>query len=217
MSTSTITVGGRSVTLVATPSTPGLRLFEVTLHDSVALDASPFTGQTQAQQWLGADPMKTTMTLPPLTLAQEADWSCFLMELRGQANAFQIGFPLRTAIAGSGAGTPLVDNTGSGANAAGMQTLTTKGWTHSATGVLKRGDWFQADYRLYRATSDVDADSSGNAVVPIFPSLREQPTDSGALTLANAKGLWRLATNDRGWSMDVTRLSRMSFQIQEWR
>jgi hypothetical protein len=34
---------------------------------------------------------------------------------------------------------------------------------------------------------------------------------------ANTKGLYRLATNNRSWSADVTRLSQISFRTQEYR
>jgi hypothetical protein len=217
VSVSVITVGGQSVNLVALPASPGLRSVEFMLSDSVGIVPSAFTRQSQAQEWMGADLWSWTLTLPPLSRLQEDDWACFLMEMRGMANAFQVGAPLKATAQGSVAGTPLVDNAVANGNAAMSQTLGIKGFTASAAGVLKRGDYVQNGYRLYRCLVDVNADSSGKALIPVAPSLREVPTDSSALITSNTKGLWRLAKNDRGYSTDITRLSRMSFAIQEYR
>src|ERR1700722_6980418 len=141
MSTSTITVGGNTVTLVSVPTKPERRMVEWNFSDAVATVSSPFTGQVQAQQWPGADMLAGTMTMPILTQSQADDWISFLMQCRGMLNVFQLGDPLKTVPAGSVAGTPLIDNSVSGGNAAMSQTLGTKGWTASAAGVLLRGDW----------------------------------------------------------------------------
>jgi len=217
VSISVITVNGQSVNLVAFPTSPGLRSIEFTLTDSVGIVPSVFTGQKQSQEWPGADMWSWALTLPGLTQLQEDDWACFLMEMRGMANAFQFGAPLKGTPRGSVAGTPLIDNTVTNGNSAMSQTLGLKGFTASATGVLKRGDYVQTGYRLYRCLVDVNADSSGKALIPIAPSLREIPVDSSALITANTQGLWRLSKNSRGYSTDVTQLSRMSFPIEEYR
>lgn len=217
MSVSTITVGGQSVTLVSFPTASGLRGYEFTIEDRVGLVPSVFTGQAQTQQWPGADLWSATLTLAPLTQTEADDWTSFLMELRGMANAFQLGEKRKATPNGSVSGSPQVDNGVSG-NLAASQFLDTKGWTPSATGVLKRGDQFQIDYRLYQVLNDVNADSSGKATLSIWPSLREQPTDSGALTTTNSKGLWRLAKNARGYGFDISRLVKgITIPIQEWR
>lgn len=217
MSITVITVGGNSVNLVAVPSSPGLRSVQFGFRDAVGVVQSEFTGQTQTQQWPGADLLTGTMTLPPLQQADADAWLAFLMELRGMANAFQIGDPLKSSPRGTPSGTPEVDNTQTGGNAAMSQQLTTKGWTASETGLLLPGDWIQIDYRMYRVLDQVNSDGSGNATISIWPSLREVPTDSGAVTTTSPKGLFRLAKNERSWSADFTKLSRLSFAIQEYR
>lgn len=219
MSVSVITIGGQSVNLVAMPSFPGMRTVEFEMNDAVGIVMSTFTGQLQAQQWPGADMLRGTMTLPVLQQADADNWISFLMQLRGMANAFRIGDPLKSAPRGSGSvvdGAPFVDNTVSG-NLAMSQSIDTKGWTDSADGVLLAGDYMQVGYRLYRVLDTVDADDAGNATIPIWPSLREVPEDSSVIVLNNTVGLFRLATNKRTWSADVTRLSQISFQIQEYR
>lgn len=219
MSISTITVGSNSISLVATPSSPGLRSVEFTMKDTVATVVSPFTGQVQAMQWPGADMWGGTFTLPPLTQSEAASWIAFLMELRGMANAFQMGDPLYTQPLGTPSGTPVVNNllSGTNGNPAMSQTLTTSGWTPSTNGLLLPGDYIQIGYRLHRVLDQVNSDSSGNNTVEIWPSLREQPANDSTVVTSNTQGLFRLATNSRKVSFDITRLTSLSILFQEYR
>jgi hypothetical protein len=188
---------------------------EFSAFDAVAIVSSPYTGQTQAQQWPGADMWTGTMTLPPLTQAQADNWISFLMELRGMANAFQIGDPMKSSPVGTVLGTPLVD--GSIGTVAGGETLYTKGWTASKSGLLLPGDYLQCGYRWHRVLDQVNSDGSGKAAISIWPSLREVFADGQPVITANPVGLFRLANNKRTWSADISRTSRVSFQIQEYR
>ncbi len=217
MAVSTITLGTQTVTLVSFPTAPGLKGYAFTLEDKVGVVTSAFTGQMQAQQWPGADMWGATLTIAPQRGADADDWVSFLMELRGMANSFQLGDVTKATPRGSAAGTPLVDNTGLGGNLAMNQALTTKGWTANAVGVLRRGDQIQVGYRLYACLEDVSADLNGNATIPVWPSLRELPTDSSPIVTANSQGLWRLAKNERAYSRDITLLTRISIPIQEYR
>lgn len=217
MSVSTITIAGQSITLVSLPTSRGPKMVEWKLHDTVGRVRSIFTGQSQRQQWPGADMLSGTITLPKLTQLQADDWQAFFAECRGTLNAFLIGDPLKTSPNGSVAGTPLIDNTVAGGNAAMSLTLGIKGFTSSAARVLARNDWIQIGYRRHMITTDVNADGSGKATVPIWPSIREVPTDGGAVITTNPLGLMSLAENDRGWSAEETRLTSISFAIQEYR
>jgi len=202
------------VSLVSLPSTPGPRSVEFSFSDSVAIVTSIFTGQTQAQQWVGADQWSGTLTLPPLTQPQADRWISFLMELRGMLNPFLLGDPLKPTPRGSGKGIPVVDTAG---NVAGAQALLSRGWPINAWELLKFGDYIQVGYRLHRVINPVNSNAAGKASIAIWPSLREAPTDGQAIILNSPKGLFRLAQNKRSWSTDVTRYSSISFQIQEYR
>lgn len=208
MSISVITVGGKPVNLVAMPATPGMRTVEFEMSDAVATVTSTFTGQVQAQQWPGADMLRGTMTLPVLLQANADAWIAFLMECRGMANAFQVGDPLKTSPRGTGAGTPTVN----GAHAAASESLAMSGF--SGSGALLPGDWIQVGYRLYRVLEQQDSDT---ASVGIWPSLREALVGGETVISSNPKGIFRLGVNKRAWSADVTRLTQISFQIQEYR
>ena len=209
-----ITLNGNAVSLVSFPSAPGLRSVEFSFTDSVAIVTSIFTGQVQAQQWVGADQWTGTLTLPPLTQTQADRWIAFLMELRGMLNPFQLGDPLKPTPRGSGKGIPVVDTAG---NVTGAQALLSRGWPANAWGLLMDGDYIQVGYRFHRVVNRVNSDGAGKASIAIWPSLREAPADGQAIILNSPKGLFRLASNKRTWSTDVTRYSSISFQIQEYR
>ena len=197
---------------------PGMRSVEFNYTDAVAIARSPFTGQTQSKQWAGADVLSGTMTLPSRTQVQADAWICFLMQLRGMANAFQIGDPFKCKPAGNPAGSvPVVDMSITGTNLPGSQTLYTRGWPASTNGLLLQGDWIQVGYRLHRVLDIVNSDASGKAQLAVWPSLREFPTDGESVIYNNPVGLFRLGSNNRVSSTDFTRLSKVSFPILEYR
>jgi hypothetical protein len=180
--------------IISIPSAPAWRQLDFSAHDSVGVTQSPFTLQTQTQYWPGADYWTVNASLPPMSYAKARAWVAFLLECRGRLNAFQLGDPLGKRPSGTPAGTPLV----SGTNAATSTSLVTRGWRISTNRLLLPGDYFQIGYRLYVVVSGaVNSDSSGNATINIWPSLREQVTDGTAIITTNCTGLFRLATNQR--------------------
>jgi hypothetical protein len=181
----------------------------------VATVLSVFTGQVQAQQWPGADAWSGTATLPPLTQAQANPWKAALMQMQGMANAFQLGDPMGATPKGTVHGSPVVD--GSIAVVAGGQVLPTMGWTPSQLNLLLPGDYIQVGFRYYTVLDEVISDSNGKAEINIWPSLREVPIGGQGIVTNNPVGLFRLANNKITWSADYTKLTRLSFQIQEYR
>lgn len=212
-----ITIGSNSYSLCAMPSSPGLAEIELGMSDSVAAVESPFTLQQQLQPWAGADRWDATVSLPPLSAAQAWAWEGFLAELRGKANVFQLGDPrAKNGPRGSARGTPVVSTSGS-YNLPATTSLVTRGWTASSPRVLLAGDQFQIGYRLHRVVEIVNSDSSGDATMSIWPSLRETPADATPIVLAAPLGLFRLASNRRAVHASPTRLTTLSFQCVEVR
>jgi len=204
------TFNGWDIVVMPTePSAPAT--VEYSAIDTVAVSVSPFTGQQQTQDWQ-ASFMEASVSMPTLTHSQAQEWIAFLMSLRGQAKIFQLGDPLAVSPRGSGLGTPLVD----GAGQKGYS-IALKGWTPGAVGVLLPGDWIQIGYRIYRSLAIATADGAGKLVLSIWPQLREPPADGDAVTLNNTKGLWRLKTNERKWSLTESRYYGMQFEIREAR
>lgn len=198
------------VPIIAMPALPVIRSLEFEASDMVGANRSPFTGQTQMQDWLAAE-LKGTVTLPPMAAALSKSWIAFFLSLRGQANVFQLGNPRWTAPAGSGSGTPIVN----GADQTGF-TLETSGWAAGASGVLLPGDPFQVGYRLHFVTEQANADGSGDALLRIWPNLRESPANSAPLILNLPQGIWRLDSNERRWKEDPGQSSAsLQFGIRE--
>lgn len=180
---------------------------------TVGVSVSPFTGQQQVYAHQGQI-WRADVTLRALDEALADEWIGWLLSLNGMAGTFLMGDPTRRKPRGSGSGTPVVN----GGSQTG-QTLNVRGWTPSATNVLRRGDLVQigsgAAARLHRVLADVSANGSGNATLDLWPRLRETPSDGAALTLRDAVGVFRLADNRMGWSVAVGRIRRLSFSAME--
>lgn len=211
----TITIGSNTYNLVALPASPGAAQIEIAMNDAVSVVASPFTRQTQTQQWPGGDWWEATVTLPPMTAKTAAAWRGFLAELRGRANVFQLSDPSAYP-AQSGVGAPVAATSG-GANAPMTQSLVTRGWPASAFRLLLPGQQFQIGYRLHTVCEVVNSDAGGNATLTIWPSLRETPADGTQIVLAKPAGLFRLAQNRRAVQASPMRGVQMSFECEEAR
>ncbi len=191
------------------PAYPAPQTIDFTAQDIVAVSTSPFTGRQQVQDWQ-ASWLEASVNMPPMDHFQAQAWIAFLLQLRGQSAVFQLGDPLASAPRGSAAGAPVV----SGAGQSGYR-LSTRGWAANAANLLLPGDWLQLGFRLYRNLDTVSTDASGNAALRIWPQLRESPADGTGLVLTNTKGLFRLSSNQRKWSITEARNYGFSFGIRE--
>jgi hypothetical protein len=210
---SLISLDGNTVSVVSLPATAGsLQSLDWSGTTTAAVVKSVFTGQVQVQRWPGADAWSGTATLPPLTRAKANPWKAALLQMQGMTNALQLGDPMGTTPMGIVQGTPVVDG-----SIAGGSTLYSRGWTPSQLNLLLPGDYLQVGYRLHMVLDEVISDSSGKAPINIWPSLREVPLDGEVIVTTNAVGLFRLANDTTTWSADVTKLTHMSFPVQEYR
>lgn len=154
--------------------------------NNVSYSMSPITYQGQAQA-LDGEGWVLEVSLASLVREDAAPWIGFLTALRGKLGTFMFGDINCATPLGDAGGTPLVK----GANQTG-HILETDGWTHSMTGIMKAGDYFQIGQRLYMVVKDSDSDSSGNATLDIWPALRSSPADNAPIITENAKGLFKL-------------------------
>jgi hypothetical protein len=194
-------------TIIVLPTAPAPRSIEFVATDIVGDNTSPFTGQLQIQNWQAAF-MKGTAVMPPMTTVAGRAWIAALLALNGKGNIFQLGDPTRAALLGTGGGTPAVN----GANQTGF-TLALRGLPASTSGIYLPGDYLQVGYRLYTVIASVTSDGSGDALVGIWPNLRESPADGTAVVTANTQGIWRLDNNERRWNI-VPGRSLPSFQFE---
>lgn len=196
------------------PSAPTFNNVVMRALNVVGLSASPFTLETQAQEWPG-EAWAFDGQIPPMKRADAEEWIAFLLALRGSSGTFYLGDPAAGTPRGVATGTPLVN----GANAAGSKTLAIKGWTNSITNILKKGDYLQVgsgtSQRLYKSVTDANSDGSGHATIDIFPRLREALADNAAITTASCKGVFRLAMNTREWSINTARVYGLSLKAIE--
>jgi hypothetical protein len=179
----------------------------------VGMSASPFSVAQQVYAWPG-DCWMADVQLPPMKRANAEPWVAFLLALNGVEGTFLMGDVVNTTPRGVGTGTPLVK----GASQTG-KTLETDGWTAGQSPILAAGDWFQlgtgSTSRLHKLVQNANSDGSGNATLEIWPRLRSSPADNAALTLSSPKGLWRLTSNVREWSLELAQIYGISFSCME--
>ena len=185
--------------------TRGMRFRAVS---AVGVSASPFTGAQQVYSHAG-ETWALDFDLPPMKRADAEPCVAFLLALNGREGIFVAGDPLNTSPRGTWAGSPLVN----GAHAAGVKTVVLDGFTAAATG--KAGDWIQfatgASRRLHKVVQDFTADGSGNATIEIWPRTRAALANNDAFVTSSPKGIFRLASNVREWSIEIAQLYGLQF------
>ena len=179
------------------PPTPGFARCRFTPRATVALSASPFTGEQQTYRHQG-EWWEFDASLPPMKRAAAEAWLGALTALFGRHGTFLFGDPDAKIPLGAFTGPALVNGAGQSGNA-----LVTDGWSAAIT--LKAGNYVQlgsgATTRLYKLLKDAAVDGLGNAVLDIFPRLRESPLDNAAIATTNCQGTFRLSAPFE-WSAD---------------
>ena len=183
----------------------------------IGQSVSPFTGEQQSfrnqGEWWEAE-----ITLPPMTHANAREWVAKLVSMRGVFGTMLLGdWDARVArgTASSSAGSPLIK----GASQTG-NTLLIDGVPNNQTGYLKAGDYIQfgtgTGTRFHMVVADANSDGSGNASLEIEPALRTSPSDNLAITVANTKGVFRLATNETEWDANAISVYGITFAVVEY-
>jgi hypothetical protein len=190
--------------LVQMPSYPSPSTIDWGALDSVAIAESPFSGRQQIQNWKGSR-MEASVQMPPMPHALAQDWIAWLLACQGATGVFEFGDPLGRNPRGTGAGTLTVNGSGQG----GYAMSVTGG---SGANVLLPGDWIQIGFRLYR---NLGTYNGGAAALSIWPQIRESPLHGAAIVTSNTKGLFRLKTNQRRWSVTEARHYGIQFDIRE--
>ena len=198
------------------PTQTGVTSVEITATDVVSISESPFTFSQQVVRHAGAR-WSATIRIPPVKRSDSEYWNAFLLRLRGQFGTFLLGDPNGATPRGSAAtaaGTPVVN----GASQTGNE-LAIDGLPASATGYLKAGDYVQlgsaATARLYKVLEDVSSNASGEATLNLWPDLRSSPADGATVVVSNAKGIFRLTSNDATWAINNAGFYSISFAAVE--
>jgi hypothetical protein len=176
----------------------GIQSINMRLKRTVAVTESPFTYDQQVFDHKGAI-WQCEVTLPPLSHADARSVEAFIVGLKGRSGTFTFGHPLHTSTATS---------TTSGVSDARDETLTTTAGSSAVTA----GTYFQLGDYLYMVTENK---SSGSGTLKFQPPLRGQIASGTALDFTLPKSLWRLASNDIGWSTDIASMYGFSLAFVE--
>lgn len=200
--------------LVTVPTSSCVASVIMTITRVIGNTVSPFTLEDQSFKWPG-EAWSMDFNLPNITnKAIAGQWKAFGVALEGTYGRFLMGDPSARTPQGIATGTPLVDGGSQTGN-----TLLTKGWSNSVTGILKAGDYIQlgtgTGARLHMVMVDADSDGSGEASLTIQPALRSSPADNAAIVTTDAKGIFKLTNNSFSWSVSPGGIYRFSFQAAE--
>lgn len=157
------------------------------------------------------------ITMPPMTRAEGEEWVSFLIKLKGMQGTFLLGDPACATPRGSASstpGTPVVNGGGQTG-----ETLSVSGLPTSETGYLLAGDYIQLgsgpSSTLHKVLDDVDTTVGGTANIDIFPSIRTAPADTSTVVVSDAKGVFRLSSNETNWSINEVIHYGVSFAAAE--
>lgn len=193
------------------PTVKNPRDIVIRARSTVGMTASPFSHEQQTYVHQG-ESWELDVSLPPMKRANAAAWHAFLTALNGREGTFVMGDLVGANPRGTWSGTPLVN----GSSQTG-KTLNVDGVSAGATALA--GDWFQlgsgSTTRLHQVVQDATANGSGQLVLEIWPRLRASPADNAPLTITSAKGIWRLASNTREWSIGLAQIYGIRFAAVE--
>jgi len=170
------------------PTTKCAMTVEMRAINAVAIDQSPFAFAQSVHHW-GGEMWQADITLPPMDRADAEQWNAFLTALRGQFGTFLMGDPRGKQSRGTASSATVTGTLGSASVSVVM------------TGSLLAGDYIQLGTGSDSTLHKVLDDQTGDGTLEIWPALRKARTSANA-TITDAKGLFRLATNDIGWTID---------------
>lgn len=183
------------------PTVPAPNRTALRLKRMVGYSESFSSGQQQVYEhsyalWVGE------VSLPPMRRDKAGAWQAFLLECHGRAGTFLLGdwdarVPRGTARAATVNGAGQIGNT----------------LALSVSGTLLPGDYVQLGSGGNSSLHMVTSGSGGS--YNIEPRIKNSPASGSAVTLVNARGLFRLAVNEVGWDSDAVGIYGFTFAVQE--
>ena len=198
------------------PTHTGVASVQLTASVATSMSESPFTFGQQVVRHAG-ERWSATISLPQMKRADAEYWNAFLLRLKGKFGTFLLGDPSAATPRGSAStasGTPVVK----GASQTGNN-LIIDGLPADTSGYLLAGDYIQlgsgSTSRLYKVLEDVDTNATGEATLNLWPDLRSSPSDNASVVVSNAKGVFRLASNETAWNVTDASIYGISFAAME--
>lgn len=180
----------------------GIANIELGASNAVAMSRSPFTFSEQVHAYTG-EMWRATVSIPPVRKDKSEAWVAFLLALRGQYGTFLLGDPNNTSPQGTASGALVTGSTGD------------RSVTVSMSGSLKAGDYIQLGSGGAARLHKVLVDKTGSGTLEIWPALRSNHTTGTNATLTNAKGVFRLASNQSDWSINESSVYGLQFTAME--
>jgi len=197
------------------PTSIGIAQIELRATNAVAVSRSPFTFSTQVHAYTGSA-WQADVSLPSIRRDLAEDWVAWLLSLRGQLGTFYLGDPNAVTPRGSARDTDTVFT--SAAVSSGSSIAVDSAPT-SITGYLKAGDYIQVGTgtarQLFKVLADVDTNSLGEATIDVWPNVRTSIANDSLITVENAKGLFRLSSNEQTYSINEASFYGISFGAME--
>ncbi|HAB39183.1 MAG TPA: hypothetical protein DCE52_14515 [Rhodobacteraceae bacterium] len=194
--------------LITMPSSPAFQKSEWGIRRAVAVSESPFTGKQQTYKYAKAC-WYATLSLPPMKREQAAEWQSFFMMLEGRANTFLLGDPDAKSVTGGNDPSSVSVASGAAIDA------TSVNLTIGSGKKINKGSYIQfgtgADSRLHMVVDN----NTGNGSVTIQPPLKSAVTTSTAVNITNAKGVFRMDSNDLTWSANELSVYGITFSCME--
>ena len=192
------------------PSSPSFTNSEWGIRRNAVVSESPFTG---AQQVISYDKAQwyCSVTLPPMKRSQASAWHAFFLKLRGRENTFLLGDPDATKPTGSTSDHPSSVVTSS----SGSIGDTSLSLTIGSGKKLNTGTYLQIGTATSAKLYMVVDDNTGNGSVTIEPKLKAAVSNSEALIFNDARGVFRMDSNDLTWSANQISTYGISFSCSE--
>lgn len=184
---------------------------DFSLASNTASHTSPYDKTTQTLELPGARWLVSLM-FDSMREDEAREMAAFAVKLRGEAGRFYLYDMSHPNPRGNPQGSPVVDGAGQTGD-----TINIRGWTASATGLLKPGDYIGFNDELHMVTAQVDADGTGDSAnVPIEPPIRTAPADGATITTDKPKAVFRLIDDGQArWTAKNQRFNRMTLTAIE--
>jgi len=169
---------------------PGIKEIAWIHQGSTAISRSIFSYVEQVYDF-GGRMRSVEITLAAMGVEKAKEWRAFFLRMNGPIGTFYLSdSPAFRFPQGVATGSPVVDS----GNTALSSTLLTTGWDIDIPFLVKAGDEFSIDDRLYTVLADTSSDGSGDATLTIWPPLPATlPADSTSLDFRDdARGIFRM-------------------------
>lgn len=183
------------------PTFPGFVNRTFTGISAVARQESPFTGQETVYEW-SAQVTSVGLSLPSMEPSVAVRWDAFFKRINNSGDTFWVYAP-DYLCNGHNIGNPVLDGASQNGN-----TINVRGCLANMFEAFGAGKFIEVCGRLHVVSDDVDTDSNGRAVVPIWPAVQMLNLPDGTIVqFERPRGEFRLASSEVSFTYGLSKLS----------